>query len=152
MVMNRRAIVQWVVYPIALAILMGCIVFSLVGLLGLIRASWALYFLVPICGAAAMEAYWTGRLVERLQPGSYVTAWHVRAVELVGWYVALQIVSDIRSRHAPFENGLPYWGGGTAAQFVLVVICWLSALDSARDFYRLSDVRPHTQQAHPAVR
>lgn len=139
MVLNRQNVVQWVVYPLALAIMFGCVVYALVQLLALMRPSWAAYYLVPLCGLAVMEAYWVGRLLDRLPPGAFVTPWHVRAVELAGWLLVIQVIADVLTRHGPIQGGTIYVAPGTIVQFVLLLLCWLSASDSSRDFARLGE-------------
>lgn len=140
--MNRDDAVQWVVYPVAIAVMIGCIVATTVQLLAAINPALAAEVLVPLSGLAAIEGYVVTRLLARLPLGSAVTPWHIRAVELTAWLLVLQIIADLQTGRAPLNAGTVYIAPVAVVQFVVIAACWWVATISADDLINLDEVVP----------
>jgi hypothetical protein len=149
--MKRATAIHWLFYPIGLGVLFGCIVFSLMRLIAVLNAHWWAPWLVPLCALAAMEAYWTGRALLRLPVDAFITQWHIRAAELAGWFLVIQIVDDVVHTHAPISSWTVYITKQSVPQFAILLFCWFAAGDTARDLFDLSRLHLFPNPGAPPV-
>jgi hypothetical protein len=149
--LNRTTAVRWLFYPIGMGILFGCIVFSLMRLIAVLNPHWWAPWMVPLCALAAMESYWTGRALLNLPVGAFVTPWHIRAAELAGWFLVVQIVDDVVHTHAPISSGTFYITEQSVPQFAILLFCWLASGDASVDLFNLSRLHLFPNPGAPPV-
>ena len=132
--------------PLMIGMMVGCIVLSLVELVHLASPAWNGTYLIVGCVLAALEANYSYRLIRaRSLRGADLVRF--RAVELAMLFFLLKIGGYVGDRWANVLVNIQTWPRGllnffdpeTIAAFILLLLCWWAATQTARDLERLGE-------------
>lgn len=137
---------EYLFRPLAVAAMVGCVAAALAGLLRLLDPTWNGALLVLASVLAALEAGYSYRLstAEALRGSSL---WRFRAVELALFFILLKIVGLARLGWAGAWAEVRTWPRDplaiadveTLVAFVLAVVAWWAAIQTAHDFRRIGE-------------
>jgi len=156
--MNHNPWLENLFRPLAVGVMFGCIVLSLVGLVHLFLPDWNGTYLIVGCVLAALEANYSYRLARvRLLRGADLLRF--RAVEIVMFFILLKIggyigdgwvhvLADIRtwSRHP-----LNVLDSETVVAFILVLFSWWVSTQTTRDLEQIGEP-PELHRYHASPR
>jgi len=134
----RDRLLVTVYRPLAVAVLFGCIVVSIVQLIELLQPQWRGGYLVVISALAALEAQVSYRLIRERLPRSYPTL-RYRLMELVGLFLVLQLAEGLNEGSANPLAGIPDFSPPALVAYGVVVACWLGGTLTARDLEALGE-------------
>jgi hypothetical protein len=145
----RNQWVEYLVRPLLIGVMCGCVAVSLVELVRVLFPRWNGTFLVAGCVLAALEANYSYRLIRAKSLRG--TDWlRFRVVEILLFFPVLKlgsylgdslpgVVADIRSWPQYPER---LFDTETLAAFLLAILAWRVATETVEDFDRLNDP-PH---------
>lgn len=148
--MATNSWLEWALRPAIVSVMIGAVALSLVELMRELFPRWNGTYLVALCMLAALEGYYAYRVLH-LDVTRMRDPIRFRLVELVMFFLVVRMATLLHDQGSFLPARIAYVDLETAASYVLVMLCWLGATNTSRDFMRVGEIPEPSYRYVPPI-